>query len=391
LGRSEQRQLKLAAIAAAFVAVMAGTSLARAEPTCDALCLRVRAELSSFTGWLARYKVLGYIGEVGWPDDTRGDSGQWNDLGELWYRDADAARLPVTAWATGEWWGRDYKLASYEDRTEPAGVDSPDSQAGIVEKHPTTWQYRRGINVAGAEFAGGVNEPTSLFSNARPGVYGTDYHYDTQETFDFLASRGIRIVRMPFRWERIQPRLGAELDPLELSRLTGAVARARSSGLEVVLDVHNYGAYYLFDGSKGVRRGIGSAQLTNAHFADLWRRLSAHFSGNAGVYAYGLMNEPTGISESAGLSPAQRWEIISQAALDAIRANGDRKTVMVAGYDWSGVRQWTTQHPDPWINDPIGRTRYEAHHYWDVDNSGDYPDAYKSEATVAEQQQASAD
>ena len=388
MGRSEQRQLKLAAIAAAFVAVLAGTSLARAEPTCDALCVRVRAELSTFTGWLAKHKVLGYIGEVGWPDDVRGDAGHWNDIAEMWYRDADAAKLPVTAWATGEWWGRDYKLATYEDRRNPPGVESADSQAGIVEGHPTTWQYRRGINVAGAEFSGPVNEPTSLFSNARPGVYGTDYQYDTQATFSYLASRGIRIVRLPFRWERIQPRLAATLDPLELQRLTGAVGRARGAGLQVVLDVHNYGAYYLFDGEKGVRRGLGSPHLTKSHFVDLWRRLSVHFKNNSGVYAYGLMNEPTGISESAGLSPAQRWEIISQAALDAIRANGDGKTVMVAGYDWSGVRQWTTQHPDPWINDPLGKSRYEAHHYWDVDNSGDYPDAYTKEVVVAEQEAA---
>ncbi len=389
MGRSEQRQLRIIVATAALIAVLAGTSLARAEPTCDALCARVRAELATFTGWLAKYKVLGYIGEVGWPDDVRGDAGRWNDLAEFWYRDADAARLPVTAWATGEWWGRDYKLASYEDRLEPSGVDSPDSQSGVIEGHPSTWRFRRGVNVAGAEFAGGVNEPTSLFSNVQPGVHGTDYQYDSQATFNYIASRGVRIVRLPFRWERIQPQLGAALNPGERDKLTAAVARAHSAGLQVVLDVHNYGAYYLFDGSKGVRRGLGSPQLTKSHFADLWRRLSAHFKSNSGVYAYGLMNEPTGISESAGLSPAQRWEIISQAALDAIRANGDGKTVMVAGYDWSGVRQWVTQHPQPWIKDPLGRFRYEAHHYWDVDNSGDYPDDYIDEVTVAEHQQAS--
>ncbi|MEX0874465.1 MAG: cellulase family glycosylhydrolase [Actinomycetota bacterium] len=387
MGRAEQRQLTRLAIAALCVAALAATTLARGTPVCDALCLRVRSELAVFTDWLERHGVLGYIGEVGWPDDSRGDADEWNALADYWYRDADAARLPVTAWATGEWWGTDYKLASYEDRESPDGVETADDQASVIESHTTTSSYRRGVNVAGAEFAGPVDEPTSLFSNASPGEDGTDYHYEPQSTFDFLVSRGIKIVRVPFRWERIQPVLGSPLDAAELKRLSDAVARARGAGLQVVLDLHNYGAYYRFDGSKGIRRGLGSAQLTKFHFVDVWRRLSSHFKNNSGVYAYGLMNEPTGMGESAGLSPARRWEIISQAAVDAIRANGDGKTVMVAGYDWSGVRQWMTQHPSPWISDPTGRLRYEAHHYWDRDNSGDYPDSYAAEVAAAEQLQ----
>jgi hypothetical protein len=387
MGRAEQRQLTRLAIAALCIVAIAATSLARATPVCDALCLRVRSELAVFTDWLERHGALGYMGEVGWPDDSRGDSAQWNALADYWYRDADAAKLPVTAWATGEWWGTDYKLASYEDRSSPDGVETADDQASVIESHATTSSYRRGVNVAGAEFAGPVDEPTSLFSNASPGSYGTDYHYEPQSSFDFLVSRGIKIVRVPFRWERIQPVLGSPLDAAELKRLSDAVARARGAGLQVVLDLHNYGAYYQFDGSKGIRRGLGSAQLTKSHFVDVWRRLSSSFKNNSGVYAYGLMNEPTGMGESAGLSPARRWEIISQAAVDAIRSNGDTKTVMVAGYDWSGVRQWTTQHPKPWINDPTGRMRYEAHHYWDQDNSGDYPDSYAAEVAAAEQLQ----
>ena len=76
------------------------------------------------------------------------------------------------------------------------------------------------------------------------------------------------------------------------------------------------------------------------------------------------------------------WERASQAAVDAIRAEGDRKVILVAGYEWSGVQQWDRWNPRPWIRDPAGRVRYEAHHYWDPDHSGTYAQGY--DAAVAD-------
>ena len=45
---------------------------------------------------------------------------------------------------------------------------------------------------------------------------------------------------------------------------------------------------------------------------------------------------------------------------------------MVAGYNWSGMRGWTTTHPSAWITDSAKNFRYEAHQYWDADRSGVY-------------------
>ena len=61
----------------------AEANTAAAEPGCDALCVRVRAELGNFTGWLRTNGVPGY---VGWPDDRRGDGAAWSALAEAWYR-----------------------------------------------------------------------------------------------------------------------------------------------------------------------------------------------------------------------------------------------------------------------------------------------------------------
>jgi hypothetical protein len=354
----------------------------------DALHRRVRAELGKFTGWLEQNGVEGYIGEVGWPDDYRGDASSWNALANAWYDDADAAGLWVTQWSTGEWWGRDYKLAVYEDRHSPDGwpdgVDSANTQAVVAEAHPTTASYKRGVNVSGAEFGAPFSlDRTSGFSNKNPGRYDRAYHYNGRATFDYLASRGVKLIRLQFRWERIQPTLGRPLNGTELRRLEGAVQRATDAGLEVILDVHNFGDYYIERKGRGVRFPIGSDRLPIGRFADLWRRLSRTFEGMPGIVGYGLMNEPAGMPRVGGLSPAKVWEKASQKALDAIRSNGDERLVLVQGYAWAGAQRWPENHPSSWIDDPAENFRYEAHHYWDRNNSGAYVHSYAEEVADA--------
>lgn len=356
----------------------------------DALHRRVRAELGGFTEWLAENGVEGYIGEVGWPDDYLGDASLWNALANAWYDDADAAGLWVTQWSTGEWWGREYKLAPYEDRDSPDdspnGVDSANTQAEVTEAHPTTPSYLRGVNVSGAEFGAPFSlDKTSKFSNKNPGRYDRAYHYDGQATFDYLASRGIKLIRLQFRWERIQPTPGGPLNGTELGRLKGAVQRATSADLEVILDVHNFGDYYIEQNGRGVRSAIGSGRLPVRRFADLWRRLSHNFEGTPGVVGYGLMNEPAGMPRAGDLPPAKVWEKASQKALDAIRSNGDQRLVLVQGYEWAGAQRWPANHPASWIDDPDQNFRYEAHHYWDRDNSGSYRHSYAEEVANAQQ------
>jgi endoglucanase len=196
------------------------------------------------------------------------------------------------------------------------------------------------------------------------------------------------MVRIEFRWENLQRKLGGRLYPAELERLDAAVDAARAAGLHVVLDMHNFGAYYLWNGKtgdneKGIRRPIGSPKLPIRDFTDVWTRISKHFAGDPGVY-YGLMNEPVGLRGRGDLSAAEVWEKASQAALDAIRANGDEKTVMVSGYRYSPVASWADIHADGWISDPAGNFLYEAHHYWDRDGSGHYDHGYSEEVADAQ-------
>lgn len=361
--------LLAAAVAAGLLVVPAGP--AAGAPT-SSLVARAVGDLDSFTRWLGREPgppAHGFIGEVGWPGnpDADGDA-RWNEVARAWYAQAARDRLWVAAWAAGDFWSPAYKLLVYA--TTGSGVTA-NPQAAVVESQRSP--RLRGINVAGPEFASPVDERTSAFSNEQPGVPGTDYVYPSRATLEGLAARGIGFVRLPVRWERLQPHLGQTLDAAESARLTACLERVRAAGLRVVLDVHNYGAYYLADGGVGARRAIGSAQVGVADFADLWRRLSSLLAGNPTVLAYGLMNEPTGMA-GPGV-----WERASRAAVAAIRGNGDPGRVLVQSYGWGGVRQFARLHRDgPWIADR--GVWYEAHQYFDADGSARYVAPFDLEA-----------
>jgi endoglucanase len=52
------------------------------------------------------------------------------------------------------------------------------------------------------------------------------------------------VIRIPFDWERLRPVKDGALDTVELGRIRAVVDHARTLGLKVVLDPHNFG-YFL--------------------------------------------------------------------------------------------------------------------------------------------------
>jgi hypothetical protein len=228
----------------------------------------------------------------------------------------------------------------------------------------------RGINSDGGDF-GSLAGAYSTSSS----VPGDNWHFDTQQALDFYSARGSHVVRLPFLWERLQPALGGSLDPVNLGYLTGAVNRAHAAGMTAILDLHNYGRYR--------DQAVGSAGgPTATQFADVWRRLSIAFKANAGVQGYGLMNEPHDYPGGIGA-----WQVSSQQAVSAIRADSDTKPVFVMFYNWIGLQQQSAAS-GPWVSDSANNTVYEAHHYWDYalpdDGGGNYTVSYAQDVAAAQ-------
>ncbi|HEV7595466.1 MAG TPA: cellulase family glycosylhydrolase [Gemmatimonadaceae bacterium] len=331
-------------------------------------------KLKVFTDWLTANSVRGIISEVGWPWEA---VDAWNQVAQAWFSLANQNLLWVIAWAVGEKWGT-YPLQPYA-LENGSYVRKP--QADILEAAANltiTGNYKRGVNCAGAEFGAPVTEPTCTFSNVNRGASPSQYQWNGLATYQYMFSRGHRLARIPFRWERIQPVLGQPLDAAELQRMRDSVSAAQQAGLEIVLDVHNYGAYWLDSSGSGVRYSIGTPQVTFDHFADLWTRLAQEFNAYPGVIGYGLMNEPVNMTGVAGKTAAETWEIAAQRAADAIRSvalpNGaSHRWIIVGGYQWSGTWSPGVNHRGPFVTDaPVNKVMYEAHQYFDFDSSGKY-------------------
>jgi endoglucanase len=218
---------------------------------------------------------------------------------------------------------------------------------------------RRGVNLAGAEFG----------ENTFPGTLGKEYTFNSEKSFQYFSAKSLGLLRVPVRWERLQPALRGPLNRDYLNLLKSNSAWALASGAQIVVDIHNFGRYKI----NGQELIIGNGQVSAADLADLWVKLSAEFRDDLGVYAYGLMNEPHDMG-------AGDWKSISQTVLSAIRATGDTKTILVPGDSWSSAEAWPRVHgTNAWINDPSGQFAYEAHTYFDSDNSGSYKMTYDQE------------
>lgn len=216
-------------------------------------------------------------------------------------------------------------------------------------------EARAGINLAGAEFG-----------DKLPGVFGIDYIYPSPGELDYFRARGRTLIRLPFKWERIQHSLYAPLDKDELMRIRGVLHAAAERKMDVILDVHNYGRYQIGGEEDQV---IGSERVPDAAFADLWGKLAHAVTDESSVYAFGLMNEPHDMGDP------QRWPRAAQAAVDAIRRVDTRTIILVPGDHWSGARGWrdsTNKDIHLKVRDPHNNLMFEAHCYFDKDGSGTY-------------------
>lgn len=215
---------------------------------------------------------------------------------------------------------------------------------------PLQW---RGISLSGAEW--GEKLPF-------PGVYGQDYVYPRVASTAYYQARGMNLMRIAFRWERLQPALMGEFDAAELARLREFVDGTTARGLHVLLDPHNYAAYQEVH--------VGRPEVPFAAFADFWRRLALAFKGNPRVQ-FGLVNEPRNM-------PTETWAEAAQAAIDAIRKTGAANLITLPGNGYTGAWSW---FEGKWygspnaevmlrVRDPLDRMVFEVHQYFDKDGSG---------------------
>ena len=209
----------------------------------------------------------------------------------------------------------------------------------------------RGTNLSGAEFA----------AQKLPGVLGTDYAYPARSELVFFKSTGMNLIRLPFRWERVQHSLKGPLDAAEVAQIGRVIGWARELDLCVLLDLHNYGSYHA--------QKIGSDAVDASAFEDVWLRLAEAFP-DASTTALGLMNEPAALA-------VPHWMALAQSTVLALRSKGASHWLMVGSGRWSGAHEWTKRFDGLsaaeafWsFHDPLKRFAVELHQYVDANATG---------------------
>src|SRR4026207_683518 len=169
-----------------------------------------------------------------------------------------------------------------------------------------------GVNLSGAEFGQG----------SLPGTFNTHYTYPTQSEVDYFRNKGMNIIRLPFRWERLQQTTNAAFNSAELNRLHTFVAATTAKGVYVILEPHNFARYYPDPSNfQTSAQGLIGSYYPDSVFSNFWWRVAAIYKTNDHVI-FNLVNEPNSM-------PTEQWVSAANAAIAGIRATASSNLIQV--------------------------------------------------------------
>lgn len=235
--------------------------------------------------------------------------------------------------------------------------------SGAMDKEKTAACYASPPDKPWREF--GINIVGPALSPGVRGKYAKDYIYPDDNSFAYYRSKGFRVARVTFLWERLQPKLFADLDVEEVERLQALIGKAHDQDMVLIMGPHNYARYAVND---GIPELIGSDAVPVAAFVDFWKRVAIRFAPQKERLIFTLMNEP---HDTRGT-----WAKIAQDAVNAIREVDKERWIYVPGDGWSSARSWREFNEDLVIADSSDRLVYVAHQYFDGSGKGVYEKSY---------------
>lgn len=237
----------------------------------------------------------------------------------------------------------------------------------------------------------GVNL-SSASGGSVPGTFGYDYMYPRIQDLRYFKAKGARLIRLPFRAARFIENLKNPAPDYanaksDVAAMKEVVAEAERLGMWVFLDAHDYAERTI----DGTQYKIGEGEYTIDRFAKMWGAIANEFKDYKNIWGYDLQNEPK--------VNAQTLVEAYQAAIDEIRKVDTNAQIIVEGTNWASAYEWIYgDHADknypgystevewsykensPWLlaglKDPQNKIVFQAHGYFDKDNSGTYKNGY---------------
>ncbi|WP_434155038.1 glycoside hydrolase family 5 protein [Pseudomonas sp. JZ134] len=204
------------------------------------------------------------------------------------------------------------------------------------------------LNMSGASFAAEV----------LPGANGVNYIFPTEQHFKAWSAKGIKTIRFPILWERLQKTTYASFDPTYAGLVTQTLDYAHKYNMRVILDLHNFARYK--------NQLIGSRNVPLDAFRDVTYRMAVAWGSHPALFAYDVMNEPYATSGTVAS--------IMQAGINGIRRIDNTHYILVEGENFSSAWLWSSSSSAGLLSvkDPADKILYSAHTYLDDNNSGTY-------------------
>lgn len=201
--------------------------------------------------------------------------------------------------------------------------------------------------MSGAGFAGQV----------LPGVNGTNYIFPIETHFRDWSAKGIKLIRFPILWERLQPTLGGALDPTYTSLIDRTFSYANKYGVKIILDLHNYARYR--------NQIIGTSGVPYSAYQEIMARIAQRWSTQSSLYGYDIMNEPH--------DALAYWPTAAQYGINGVRSFDNVRPIFIEGNGWAEATRWALWN-DPLLklSDPANNIIFEAHAYFDANAGGTY-------------------
>ncbi len=176
----------------------------------------------------------------------------------------------------------------------------PQANPAIPAPVSAVTQGFRGLNISGGEFSG-------------------SFQANSQAIYTYTFNKGFNVVRVPFDWYKLQPTLNGALNTTELGYLQQQVAWAKTAGLSVILDLHNYGRRIVYGNGGLVDDFTSSPQYSLSYpYADQNAGAGEITLRDYGRGTFGTINNPVGPATSYRFSLSFKVASIANAADEAI-------------------------------------------------------------------------
>ncbi|MBB5709338.1 cellulase family glycosylhydrolase [Sphingomonas xinjiangensis] len=222
---------------------------------------------------------------------------------------------------------------------EPVTPTASPAPAPIAQAKPSRPLF--GANLSGAEAAGN--------DAIRPSL---------DDFKGYIERYGFQLIRYPLKLER--------MTPARIEELKANVAYARSKGVPVILDRHDY-----------------TWRKPEVMIAD-WTAFARNFPDDGSVIL-DLVNEPRGFDDPVVTNDWMQWIRDSKLIIAGLRKNGIRHPIALEYPGWSATFRFDKgERPGKACEsagcaidrdksgplDPINRTYINGHRYWDKGSSG---------------------